>query len=424
MSAPSPPGDRPVLLLHAAGAAAAWWLLPQGFPADHPRFWANTAVPLSLVALSLLALLVPRVGRAMTAGLPALWVGMACAWMGASPRTGALPALLLGLVGLLLGLRARRLLSPGSAGELWLSVALLLGAGATCALAQRAPDPSTRPLGAPEPLALREAPELRVHEGTGRVGLEVGALRLDLEPLLTFRSRSPDRGWVLFAPEATRDGPGRQLLGQQGATLTYRDDGLSTLSVGRDAQGVATIEAVTQLDAPVWSHLNTFLVLWVSGHQQLSLVFSPCPEVPVEVQPSDYPAGRPVRAAWLGEDGVFRVVEARSGEKGPFRELARGPLARHEPLGITLLDAGVPVATVTLQDWAAQASTALSPTAGWGLPDNALEFLRADADPSSPAVLFVTLASTSVGRGFDSVGHAAGTYRNRVRIEAPGGAAP
>jgi hypothetical protein len=33
------------------------------------------------------------------------------------------------------------------------------------------------------------------------------------------------------------------------------------------------------------------------------------------------------------------------------------------------------------------------------------------------ATLFITLASTSVGRGFDSVGHTSGTYRNRMRIQ-------
>jgi hypothetical protein len=32
-------------------------------------------------------------------------------------------------------------------------------------------------------------------------------------------------------------------------------------------------------------------------------------------------------------------------------------------------------------------------------------------------VFFVTLAGTSVGRGWDSVGHAPGTYRNRMKIE-------
>ena len=30
--------------------------------------------------------------------------------------------------------------------------------------------------------------------------------------------------------------------------------------------------------------------------------------------------------------------------------------------------------------------------------------------------VFITLAAASVGSGFDSVGHTAGTYRNRMRI--------
>jgi hypothetical protein len=38
-------------------------------------------------------------------------------------------------------------------------------------------------------------------------------------------------------------------------------------------------------------------------------------------------------------------------------------------------------------------------------------------EPTSPASLFITLAATSVGRGWDSVAHAAGTYRNRIAIE-------
>jgi hypothetical protein len=44
--------------------------------------------------------------------------------------------------------------------------------------------------------------------------------------------------------------------------------------------------------------------------------------------------------------------------------------------------------------------------------------MRREGETSySPVRIWLTLAGTSVGRGFDSVGHAAGTYRNRVRIE-------
>ncbi|MGP0064920.1 MAG: hypothetical protein ACLQGP_15140 [Isosphaeraceae bacterium] len=75
------------------------------------------------------------------------------------------------------------------------------------------------------------------------------------------------------------------------------------------------------------------------------------------------------------------------------------------------------MARLSLADFAAQADTTLSPTAGWGVPVNAIEFSLADDQPSSLASIFVTLAGTSVGRGWDCVGHRAGTYRNRIRLE-------
>ncbi len=136
--------------------------------------------------------------------------------------------------------------------------------------------------------------------------------------------------------------------------------------------------------------------------------------------PSDYPTGRPLRSAHLLAGGRFVVVETTTGEKGPFRTLATGPLARGGPLTITVLDDGHPIADVQLLDWAAQASTEPSPTAGWGIPQNAIEF-KLDGDaPASSASIFVTLASTGVGRGFDTVGHAPGTYRSTLRLSARG----
>ena len=117
---------------------------------------------------------------------------------------------------------------------------------------------------------------------------------------------------------------------------------------------------------------------------------------------------------------TFHVVEARSAEKGPFRSLASGKLKRGEPLGITLHDRGKPVARVTLDDWSAQVSTELSPTAGYGVPQNAITFMLSGASPTSPAFISLELAGTGIGRGYDSVGHAPGVYRNRVCIESLG----
>jgi len=50
---------------------------------------------------------------------------------------------------------------------------------------------------------------------------------------------------------------------------------------------------------------------------------------------------------------------------------------------------------------------------------NAIEFSRFEGRHKSAAI-WITLAGTSVGRGWDSVGHARGVYRNRMRIEAAG----
>lgn len=46
---------------------------------------------------------------------------------------------------------------------------------------------------------------------------------------------------------------------------------------------------------------------------------------------------------------------------------------------------------------------------------NAIELWRASPNE---LLLSVTLSATSIGRGWHSVGHSAGTYRNRVELLA------
>ncbi|CAN5922469.1 hypothetical protein BH11GEM2_BH11GEM2_33330 [soil metagenome] len=103
-------------------------------------------------------------------------------------------------------------------------------------------------------------------------------------------------------------------------------------------------------------------------------------------------------------------------EQGPLTELARGPLGTGAALGLTLFDEQQPIARLDLADFAAQASTQPSPTAGWGVPENAIEFSLSRDRSDAPAAIFITLVETSVGRGWDSVGHAPGLYRNRIDI--------
>ena len=70
-----------------------------------------------------------------------------------------------------------------------------------------------------------------------------------------------------------------------------------------------------------------------------------------------------------------------------------------------------------MHDWARKASAQLSPAAGWGVPENAIEFSLGHRGGRGEGFVFITLAGTSVGRGFDSVGHAPGVYRNAMTIK-------
>ena len=292
----------------------------------------------------------------------------------------------------------------------------------------RPPPPRTRPLnrGAVSSVeglatvlgALGE--RVFVSPGDGSAMIRVDRLRITVQPLLRFLARSPDGAPTVFTPTTVREGPGLRLVAAasvpDGLDLRYRADYDASLCVRRDGDATR-IDATAVLPATIWSHLNGFCDVDVSGHRRLALAFSPCPDARIEVRPMDYPFGRPLRFAFLDASGRFRVVEATSGEKGPFRELASGPLRRGEPLTIELCDEDRPVTRIVLDDWSAQADVQPSPTAGWGAPANAIEFSLSGDEPTSAATIYVSLASTSVGRGWDCLGHRAGTYRNRVRVE-------
>ena len=435
------------------GALGWWWAMPGGFPVDHPRFWANRVVPILFVvvaAAGIWSLGAPRhaIARALLLSLAGVWLATALSWWLYFPhsarRIGIATAVLAALslwAAWGAALRTRKF---------WkLALPLLVAAlalGAALPRTQRAAAPSTRPLNVPLPELVSdrfpwEVEAVAVDRGVFvdprvqsvdmiRTGDgDVPDAAVSIRPLLTFISRSPDRCWTNLAPRRHRLGPRRRLSGVTHAPgvveASYVDDGGSWMrissrrdSVNDDDGGAdVQIDAVTTLPAPVYSHLNSFCQITFAGGGGVSLTFSPCPETRVDVLPSGYPVGRPRRIAFVDAAGAFHIVEASSGEKGPFRTLARGTLGRSDPLEIVFHVGAEPRARVVLEDWSAQAGTALSPTAGWGLPVNAIEFTRAGRNADAPAQLYITLAGTSVGRGWDSVGHAAGTYRNRMRVE-------
>ena len=424
-----------VLGLHAVGAGAWWRLLPGGFPPPHRLFWSNGVAPVVVLAGVVAAVVAARARRwsllrLSLVSIPSAWLGATIAARLLFPislgRLIAVPILWTLLMAAAIALTFRKIPAPGRA--FWVVVIVSTGFGALVPLSRRPQSPDTRPLNVPMPefragteKTGRSGSGFFVHPGDGSITVKAGRVGLHVRPLLRFLSRSPDGCLTLLAPRALREGPELRLIPgpEEAEDFRYRADYDATLRIRSD-RGPITLEAMARLPRPIYSHLNTFCDLEISGHRRLSLMFSPCAGRRIEVLPADYPAGRPLRLAFADAGGGFHVVEAQTGEKGPFRELAGGKLARLEPLEITIYDEETAAAVVSLDDWSAQLGTSLSPTAGWGVPVNAIEF-RLDGDsPGAPAAIYFTLAGTSVGRGWESVGHAAGTYRNRMTIEVLG----
>src|SRR5687768_18346158 len=69
------------LTAHTFAAIVWWWLMPGGFPIDHPRFWANRAAPAAMLLVTLAAVIARARSRVRTLAsllivLPAVWLGL------------------------------------------------------------------------------------------------------------------------------------------------------------------------------------------------------------------------------------------------------------------------------------------------------------------------------------------------------------
>lgn len=426
---------------HAVGAVVWWWSMPQGFPPGHVKFIANTIIPGVLFLVSMAGLgaaLRPNVNWIGSFAVFPLvfWMLLGAAWYYLCPlsivrwATYALPGF---LILFLIWFATRR--TQGGMTVLSLVATLIAAAcGVGFAFGQRGPDVSTHPYKSQVLMVMREGgaqenraePKrpFRLDAEHGQVTVQHDGVTLHVLPLLSFMSRSPDRCWSILAPKGTNSENQRQLMGVRETTdqLTarYMGDGESAMIVKWESQKLPVeIETMTGLDRPVHSHINSYCILSLRGLKNPRLKFSPCADTPVDVLPADYPIGRPARFGYMDSTGTIRIVEASIGEKGPFKTLASGAFKSGDPLTLTILDGETPKLNVTVADFALQASTELSPTAGWGIPQNAIEFNRDGTGENEKITIWFTLAGTSVGRGWDTVGHGLGTYRNRVRIEAP-----
>jgi len=424
------------LALHFAAAAIWWWLSPKGFPLDHSQVWTNSVVPLAAMAVAFIGVFAMHRGnRQITAAsvliFSSAWAAAAIASRVIFPVSLAgiwwlfLLVAIAGAVIFVLLLTGERRVTPalGVCGAFGVIV------GVSVVWLQIPRLASTFPLNLPVPeiagdkqldalAAVRLGANGMFHPAAGMVTLSRGNVAVHCSPLLDFNRISPDGFWSLLAPRAS--GTARHCVNQstnEESQAVQFSDG-STVVLRRAApDNSIEVTAYTSLDCDVFPHLNSYCVVDISGHKSLSISFSPCAEERIDVLPADYPTGRPARFAYLDAAENFFVVEAASGEKGPFRTLASGRQRRGEPLTIGIHDEGKLIASVSLDDWSLQASTDLSPSAGWGVPVNAIEFQRSGDDDDAPATIWITLAATSVGHGFETVGHRAGSYRNKMRFQ-------
>jgi hypothetical protein len=422
-----------LLALHAGVAAVWWWLMPHGFPGAATEYWLNEVAPLFVIALLATTLLAR--GKLSEALLPPVLAAIPIFWMafGIAARVTfvdsfeSLWKLPFIVAAILAGLWVREFRHGR---RLWL-VALFVVPAALSGWALpgwlRAPAATTAPSGS----ALGDLPagpidhkliklshDAQVRPADGRLVVRRDPLVLNVQPLLSFADRSPDRSWTALAPTGQDHATTRSLVAKvhDGARwrLYYKDEDASLLEVTTNGAAVQ-LDARSRLAQPIYAHANSLAELTISGHHRLSLVFSPLPQQRIQVPPATEPA----RFAYVDAAGIFHVAQASKLRHGPFDELASAPLSRSAPLTLTIYDGDKAMFIVSVADWAAQAATALSPAAGWGVPVNAIELVRGGEREDAPVLITFSLASTGLGRGTQTVGHVAGVYRDRVTVTLP-----
>jgi len=213
-------------------AAALWiWFLPGGFPVLHVRFLANRVLPACAIVAAVAGLFA-LCSRRWTAvsylliALAATWTAAGAAGLMLFPRSRTAFFLAAMAASVLIWLNVRRVVNVAPTVDRRRGVLIGLCAcllGAMVPFTQRAEVADTRPLDLPPPKPesptdggqlptyFRPAPGVEVFSAEPTLTVRAG-LKIEIEPLLTFVSRSPDRFWTSLAPDAERDGPRRRLL--------------------------------------------------------------------------------------------------------------------------------------------------------------------------------------------------------------------
>jgi len=422
-----------VLTGHAMCAAALWWMAPGGFPSSTPEFWVNQMLP--IVPLLLLGLGLLSRGKTAEAILPPVFGVFPLFWMSFAISLRLTFPVSIGsgwnipfiggfALAMLWGWQYARRITHVILLPLFFGPAIWLGW--VLPPTQRAADPATKPANlampdAPssksEPKLIKLSKDAQLHSDDGRLVVRRGTLVLTVQPLLGFADRAPDRASIDPANKEERSPTVRHLLNfaKDGThfTLHYKDEDRSVLdATAHDA--AVDLDARSRLAKAIYSHANSYTEVTIRGQAKLSVTFSPLGSKHIELAP----VGMPARFAYVDAVGVFHVVQASKESHGPYIELSSGALPKDGALELELYDGDVAVYKLALLDWAPQASTQRSPVAGWDLPENVIELVRTAKPENSPALISFSLASTSLGRGTRSVGHAQGVYRNRITVTA------
>src|SRR4051794_24149613 len=294
-------------------------MMPRGFPIFHPRFWANQVAPWAV--LSFIAIVVwvrwrrgAEKVRPFLLVLPVAWVCAAISGLVIFPISGRFiaPVALLAAGAMLSALLP--LCRPNVRQIIVLGVAAIVGL--LFPFSQRAGDARTHPADVgidlvpadaeSRPVLLPVLPlreDLRVQSSDGTVYLRCRAVSVDIQPMLTFISCSPDRCWTVFAPRVARVPPRRSLVAMRrqndAIQLWYDECDSSALKVTLLDARTSLIDARSHLPRPTFSHLNAFSELTILGHKRLEIAFSPCGEQRFEVTFSDYPRGKPARVGYF-----------------------------------------------------------------------------------------------------------------------------
>lgn len=386
-----------LLLALLVGACLLWSLaMPGGFAVASAPWWLGRGLPLAVASLCAIALFSPALREPLLLGLFALPAAFGGTLLLVFPATG----LNAGGGPLVLAVATAALvfatIRPGRshlhlalpAGLLW--AVLGIGGG----LAMRAPPPSTTPA----PLALLEQRPLAPLEEAGAeqlATLEIEHLRFTVDARLHLDETSPDGNWSLFSLDHTVQ------------LSCHRED-------TRAPEHTLELDVRCVLPSPAWAHLGHSAVIAIHGGRDLHLSLAE-PGAPLTpIAPLDLVGGMPAAAVYLGPYERVHLVRGAANDKGPWTHLASAPMEDGD-LRLWIHEGTRRIAEIELPAFAAQASTAPSPTAGWGLPQNAIEF-RGASEPDGAAQLWVSPAATSLGRGFQTVGYRRGTYRSAVRI--------